>query len=104
MPTEVLTRFEVEQLFRDMFAEKEKQFNEKSIPFLAGFTTGVCLMAIQYSHMVGKWDAETTQRFFGLMGREQNFDPYAVGEMFIKEELENRRKAKDAVGTRATRN
>lgn len=73
-----------EETFEAKYAAKETDFNEKTIPFVAGFSSGVAVAAAKYERETGKtWTAETAKDFFSLMSTEKNFDPYAVSEKFL---------------------
>jgi hypothetical protein len=74
-----------EETFKAQWTEKETNFNEKTIPFVAGFSSGVAVIASKYERESGKeWNADTAKELFALMTAEKNFDPYAVQEKFLK--------------------
>lgn len=73
------------ETFDTKYAAKEIDFNEKTIPFVAGFSAGNAIAAIEYQTQTGKpWTAETQKEFNALMVKENNFDPFAVKEIFLK--------------------
>ncbi len=63
----------------------ETNFNEKTIPFVAGFSTAMAVQATRYEKETGKeFTAEVQKEYFDLMAKEQKFDPYVIGEMILK--------------------
>jgi hypothetical protein len=71
--------------FTTQWSTKEKDFNEKTIPFVAGFSSGVAVVAAKYEAETGQpWTSETAKEFFAMMSKENNFDPYAVKDTFLK--------------------
>lgn len=82
------------ETFDTKYAEKETNFNEKTIPFVAGFSSGVAVAAAKYERETGKaWTAETAKEFFALMSEEKNFDPYAVSDKFLAPHLQPKKEA-----------
>ena len=84
-----LIQSEAKKLAKETFAEewgvKETNFNEKTIPFVAGFSAATAVAAAKYEKETGKpWTADTAKEFFGKMSEEKNFDPYAVIDKFIE--------------------
>lgn len=73
------------ETFDSKYAEKEKHFNENTIPFVAGFTSGNAITALQYEAKTGKpWTAETQKEFLAQMAADNNFDPFVAKEKFLK--------------------
>jgi hypothetical protein len=74
-----------ESTFTEQWKAKETDFNEKTIPFVAGFSTANAVAAMEYQTQTGKpWTAEVQREFNALMVKENNYDPYAVKEIFLK--------------------
>ena len=74
-----------EETFTEQWKQRESDFNTKTIPFVAGFSSGVAVIAGKYEKDTGKsWDAETATKFFDTMSKEQVFDPYKVYEKFVE--------------------
>lgn len=74
-----------EEKINSRFSEEETKFNEKTIPFVAGFSSGVAVVASKYERETRKpWTADTAKELFALMTEKKNFDPYAMGEEFLK--------------------
>lgn len=74
-----------EEKINSRFSEEETKFNEKTIPFVAGFSSGVAVVASKYERETSKpWTADTAKELFALMTEKKNFDPYAMGEEFLK--------------------
>lgn len=66
------------------FAEREAKFNAETIPFVAGFSAGVAVLASRYEQESGeKWTPEKQQELFKVMSAEQNFDAFKVEEKFM---------------------
>lgn len=85
------------ETFDAKYAEKEVTFNEKTIPFVAGFSSGVAVVAAKFERETGKpWTADTAKEFFGVMSEEKNFDPYAVSEKFLAPHLQPKKEAEMA--------
>jgi hypothetical protein len=63
----------------------ETNFNEKTIPFVAGFSTAMAVQAARYEKETGKdFTADVQKEYFDLMAKEQKFDPYVIGELVLK--------------------
>lgn len=70
-------------------AAKETEFNEKTIPFVAGFSTSFALAAAKYVRETGKdFTAEDQKKVYEMMSREKNFDPHAMVDEYMKPALE----------------
>ena len=88
------------------YKEFEITFNEKTIPFVTGFSTAMAIQASKYEKETGKeFTAETQKEFFDLMSKEKDFDPYSAGKKFLepirtqkKNELEIERLAQERAG------
>ena len=66
------------------FTEREAKFNSETIPFVAGFSASVAVVASRYEQESGeKWSAEKQKELFELMGRENNFDAFKVEDKFL---------------------
>ena len=66
------------------FTEREEKFNKETIPFVAGFSSGVAVLASHYEQESGeKWTTEKAKELFKLMGDEQNFDALKIEEKFL---------------------
>jgi hypothetical protein len=66
------------------FAEREAKFNSETIPFVAGFSASVAVVAARYEQESGeKWTAEKQKEIFELMSKEQNFDAFKVEEKLL---------------------
>jgi hypothetical protein len=75
---------ESKKLVEDGFKERETKFNSETIPFVAGFSAGVAVIASRYEQESGeKWSAEKQKELFDLMSREQNFDAFKVEEKLM---------------------
>jgi hypothetical protein len=60
--------------------EKQKtEFNEKTIPFVAGFSASAGIVAMRYEKETGeKWTPEKQKEMYSLMQAKKNYDPYSV--------------------------
>lgn len=66
------------------FSEREEKFNKETIPFVAGFSAGVAVLASRYEQESGeKWSTEKQQELFKLMSTEQNFDALKIEDKFM---------------------
>jgi hypothetical protein len=75
---------ESKKLVEDGFKEREQKFNAETIPFVAGFSAGVAVLASRYEQESGeKWTPEKQQELFKVMSAEQNFDAFKVEEKFM---------------------
>lgn len=67
------------------YKEFETGFNERTIPFVAGFSTAMAVQAARYEKETGKeFTAEVQKEYFDLMAKEKNFDPYAIGKKYLE--------------------
>jgi hypothetical protein len=72
------------EVFTEQWQGKEKDFNEKTIPFVAGFSAGTAVVASQFEKETGEaWTKERQAQMFELMAAKKNFDPFAVKEEMI---------------------
>ena len=79
-----LYQAESKKMVEDGFKEREQKFNAETIPFVAGFSAGVAVLASRYEQESGeKWNAEKQKELFTLMNNEQNFDALKVEEKFL---------------------
>ena len=75
---------ESKKLVEDGFKDREAKFNSETIPFVAGFSAGVAVLASRYEQESGeKWTPEKQQELFKVMSAEQNFDAFKVEEKFM---------------------
>ena len=75
---------ESKKLIEAGFTEREEKFNRETIPFVAGFSSGVAVVASHYEQESGeKWTSDKAKELFKLMGDEQNFDALKVEEKFL---------------------
>jgi hypothetical protein len=75
---------ESKKLVEDGFKERETKFNAETIPFVAGFSAGVAVLASRYEQESGeKWNADKQAELFKVMNTEQNFDAFKVEEKFM---------------------
>lgn len=83
------------ETFDTKYAEKEAHFNDKTIPFVTGFSTSMALAAAKYERETGKeFSVEDQQAVFALMTRDKNYDPRKVVAEYMAPEL--KKKADDA--------
>lgn len=73
-----------EETFTQQWTEREKAFNEKTIPFVAGFSSAAAIVANHFESETGeKWTAERQKEMYDLMTKEQNFDPFKIEEKLL---------------------
>lgn len=84
-----------EATFDAKYADKEVEFNSKTIPFVTGFSTSMALAAAKYERDTGKefTDADT-KAVFEMMTKEKKFDPREMVAEYAKPHLQ--RKTDDA--------
>ena len=71
-------------VFGEEWKNKEADFNTKTIPFVAGFSTSMAVIASRYERETGeKWTAETQAKAYELMSKENNFDPFKMEETLL---------------------
>jgi hypothetical protein len=79
-----LYQTESKKLVEEGFKEREAKFNSETIPFVAGFSAGVAVLASRYEQESGeKWTVDKQKELFDLMSKEQNFDALKVEEKFL---------------------
>lgn len=83
-----LVQSEARKLAKEEFGNewkaRETDFNTKTIPMVAGFSAATAVMAAKYEKETGEpWTAEKQKELFDLMGKENNFDPFVVGEKLL---------------------
>jgi hypothetical protein len=83
-----LVQSEARKLAKEEFGNewkaRETDFNTKTIPMVAGFSAATAVMAAKYEKEAGEpWTAEKQKELFDLMGKENNFDPFVVGEKML---------------------
>jgi hypothetical protein len=75
---------EAKALVEAGFKERETKFNTDTIPFVAGFSAAVAVVANRYEKESGEmWGVEKQKELFNLMSTKQNFDPFAVQEELL---------------------
>lgn len=88
-----LTKEEIQALYRsemasaveEGFKTREKDFNEKTIPMVGGFSASVSVVANHYEKESGKaWTKKDSERLYKVMGDEQKFDALDVEEKFLE--------------------
>ena len=78
------TRKLAAEAVEEKYTKFEANFNEKTIPFVAGFSTGMAVQAARYEKETGKdFTADVQKEYFDLMAKEKNYDPYAIGELYL---------------------
>jgi hypothetical protein len=81
-----------EETFESQWKTKESDFNTKTIPFIAGFSAATAVVANKYEKETGEaWTAEKQKELFDAMAKEQNFDPFVVGEKLLVPVREKKR-------------
>lgn len=72
------------ETFDSKYKEVENNFNQKTIPTVAGFSAGVAVFASKYEKETGEaWTEDKAKELFDLMGKEQNFNAYQVGDKML---------------------
>lgn len=75
----------VEETINARYAEFEKNFNEKTIPFTTGFATSMAIMAGKYEKETGKEFTDDDQKaVFDLMAKEQDFNPRSAVTKYME--------------------
>ena len=75
---------ETKKMVEDGFTAREAKFNAETIPFVAGFSAGVAVLASRYEQESGeKWTPEKQEELFEVMSKEKNFDALKVEEKFL---------------------
>jgi len=85
---QALFKSEGEKLVRETFdvkyKEAETSFNTTTIPRVAGFSAGVAVFAAKYEKETGEpWDEKKAAELFDLMGKENNYNAYQVGDKML---------------------
>lgn len=84
------------ETFGEEWTKKEKDFNEKTIPFVGGFSAATAVVAMHYEKETGEtWTAEKQKELYDLMSKEQNFDPFKLEEKLLAPGREKKAKAKE---------
>ena len=87
----------------DGFTAREAKFNTETIPFIWGGATQVAILANHYEQESGeKWTTKDTERLFGIMNADKNFDALAVEEKFLAP-VRDKKKADAEVEERANK-
>ena len=85
-----------EETFADQWKARETDFNTKTIPFVAGFSAATAVVANKYQQETGEpWTAEKQKELFDRMAKEQNFDPFKVGEEMLAPIREKKQREAD---------
>jgi hypothetical protein len=67
------------------YKQFQDEFNTKTIPFNMGMSAANALAALDYERVTGeKFTADKQKELFGLMNKENNFDPRAVMEVMLE--------------------
>ncbi len=75
---------ETKKVVEDGFKERETKFNSETVPFVAGFSAQVAILASHYEQESGeKWNADKSAELFKLMSTDQNFDALKIEEKFL---------------------
>jgi hypothetical protein len=75
---------ESKKLIDEGFRERESKFNSETVPFVAGFSAGVAVLASRYEQESGeKWSSEKQKELYKLMSAEQNFDALSLEDKFL---------------------
>lgn len=94
---------ESKKLVDDGFTAREAKFNTETIPFIWGGATQVAILANHYEQESGeKWTTKDTERLFGIMNADKNFDALAVEEKFLAP-VRDKKKADAEVEERANK-
>jgi hypothetical protein len=96
-----------QEVFDENWTTKEKNFNEKTIPFVSGFSAGVAVVASRFERETGEpWTADKQKELFDLMSKEQNFDPFKMEEKLLaphKEKKEREKVIEEEVNKRVSK-
>jgi hypothetical protein len=77
----------IEKMIDEKLGVKEKNFNEVTIPFVAGFATAMALSAMKYERVTGlEFTDSDTKNVFALMEKIRLFDPRPIMERYIRGE------------------
>ena len=75
----------VEETINAKYTEFEKNFNEKTIPFITGFATSMAIMAQKYEKETGKEFTDEDQKaIFELMTKEKDFNPRSAVTKYME--------------------
>ena len=67
------------ETFGEEWTKKEKDFNEKTIPFVGGFSAATAVVAMHFEKETGEpWTADKQKELYALMSQKNNFDPFAL--------------------------
>lgn len=81
--------------FKTSWTEKENDFNTKTIPFVAGFSSASAVVAARYERETGeRWTADKQKEMLEMMATKKNFDPFTVEDDLLKPHRD--KKATDA--------
>lgn len=70
--------------FEEGWNKQKVEFNEKTIPFVAGFSASAGIVAMRYEKETGeRWTAEKQKEMYALMQADKNYDPFAVEEKLL---------------------
>jgi hypothetical protein len=88
----VLTKSEIQALYQaetariveEGFKAREAKFNAETIPFVAGFSSAVSVLANRYEKESGQpFTREKQAELFQIMNDKKIYDPYQVQEDFL---------------------
>lgn len=80
-----------EETVNKKYTEWTKTFNEKTIPFTAGISAANALAAMDYEKVTGeRFTPEKQDELFKFMAKEQNMDPRAAMDLFLKPVVEKK--------------
>jgi hypothetical protein len=80
------------ETFNTEYEKAKIEMNEKTIPFMAGFSTSMATAAIKYEKETGKdWTDDDQKAVFELMAKEKNFNPREVVGMYMKPALDEKK-------------
>jgi hypothetical protein len=87
---------ESKKLVEAGFTEREAKFNSETIPFVAGFSAGVAVLASHYEQESGeKWNSDKQKELYKLMSDDQNFDAFKVEDKFMAPIRDKKKVEKD---------
>lgn len=79
-----LYKQEAKSMVEAGFKAREDDFNQKTIPFIASFSSDVAVLASRYERETGeKWTQEHRNQLFGLMNEAKEFDPLKFEEKLL---------------------
>ncbi len=80
-----------EELVNKKYEGWKKDFDEKTIPYTAGFSAQMSLAAHKYERETGEdFTIEKQKELYALMAKEQDFDPRTAMATFMKPTIEKK--------------